>query len=144
MIAFLRRSSICFTKIHEFMAHLDGSSFGWDILFIEVFGIRESNLVSFFMPKSCGKSKQTSCLSFSSNFLISAWMFLQASCSSTCLYLKSSLRYLRCWVLALIRLRVLETEISWRVVISLGSGFLRNLNLTSWPYIFVVFLITFH
>ena len=84
----------------------------------------------FLCQKAVGRSKQTSCLSFSSNFLISAWMFLQASCSSACVYLKSSLRYTRCWVLALIRLRVLETEISWRVLISLGSSFLRNLNLT--------------
>ena len=29
-------------------------------------------------------------------------------------------------------LRVLETENSWRLLISLGSGLLRNLNLTSW------------
>ena len=118
---------------------LIGMSFSWKSL---TYGRATSCL--FLCQKTVGRSEQTSCLSFSSNFLISAWRFLQASCSSTCLYLKSSLRYLRCWVLALIRLRVLETEISWRVVISLGSGFLRNLNLTGWPYIFVVFLITFH
>ena len=87
----------------------------------------------FLCKKAMGRSKQTSCLSFSSNFLISAWMFLQVSCSSTFLYLRSYLRYLRCWVLALIRLRVLETKTSWRLLISLGSRLLRNLNLTGQP-----------
>ena len=42
------------TGIHKFLVHLDGSSFGRDILFIEVFDIWESYLVSFSMPKSCG------------------------------------------------------------------------------------------
>ena len=65
-------------------------------------------------------------------------MFLQVSCSSTFLYFKSSLRYIRCWVLALIRLRVLETETSWRLLISLGFRQLRNLNLTGWPKGWVV------
>ena len=41
-------------------------------------------------------------------------------------------------VLALKRLRFLETETSWRLSISLGSGFLRNLNLTGWPKGWVV------
>ena len=45
-----------------------------------------------------------------SNIFIFAWMFLQVSCSSTFLYLKSSLRYWICWSLTLIRLRVLETD----------------------------------
>ena len=92
----------------------------------------------FLCQKAMGRSKQTSYLSFSSNFLIFAWMFLQVSCSSTFLYLRSSLRYLRCWVLALIRLRVLETKISCRLLISLDSGLLRNLNLTGQPKGWVV------
>ena len=53
-------------------------------------------------------------------------MLLQASCSSTRVYLRSSFKYSICWVLALTRLTVLETETSWRVLISLGSGFLRK------------------
>ena len=36
------------------------------------------------------------------------------------------------------RLRVLEIETSWRLLMSLGSGFLRNLNLTGWPKGWVV------
>ena len=87
----------------------------------------------FLCQKAVGRSEQTSCLCFSSNFLIYSWMVLQASCSLTFLCFKSSLRYSRCWVLALMRFKVLETETSWRLLISLGSGFLRNLNLTGWP-----------
>ena len=92
----------------------------------------------FLCQKAVGRLEQTSCLSFSSNFLISAWMFLQASCSSTFLSFKSSLRYSRCWVLVLISFKVMETETSWRLLISLGSGLLRNLNLTGWPKGWVV------
>ena len=36
------------------------------------------------------------------------------------------------------RFKVLETETSWRLQISLGSGLLRNLNLTGWPKGWVV------
>ena len=83
----------------------------------------------FLCQKVVGRSEQTSCLSFSSNFLISVLVFLQVSCSSTFLCLKSSWRYLRCWVLVLIRLRVLETEMFWRVLISLGSWAPKKLKL---------------
>ena len=41
-------------------------------------------------------------------------------------------------ILALMRLRVLEIETSWRLLISLGFGLLRNLNLTGWPKGWVV------
>ena len=54
------------------------------------------------------------------------------------LYLKSSLRYSRCWVLALIRFKVLEIDKSWRQLISLDSRLLRNLNLTVWSKGWVV------
>ena len=92
----------------------------------------------FLCQKAMGRSEQTSCLSFSSNSLISSWMILQVNCSSIFLCLKSSLRYFRCWVFLLIRLRVLEMETSWRLLISRASGLLRNLNLTGWPKGWVV------
>ena len=92
----------------------------------------------FLCQKAVGRSEQTSCLSFSSNSLISAWTILQVNCSSIFLCFKSFLRNLRCWVFLLIKLRVLEMETSWRLLISRGFKLLRNLNLTGWPKGWVV------
>ena len=94
MIPFLRRSSI--SALQKSMSSwliwmgqaLVGMSFSSKFL-----SYGRDTWCLFLCQKAVGRSEQTSYLSFFfSNFLISSWMFVQASCALTFLCFKSSLR----------------------------------------------------